>query len=177
MKNTIVQIIVLATISLSAPDAIHADKWAAPKPRIFASMWGTYGFKLLLPDKGGGSEGLLFQLDAQGKDVVLWHKKLVNIPDRVFVAENRHVVTIDTYGGLGFAHVLVVYDDKGAVLKDYQLEDLLTANEIKTKVKQTASSRHWVQDAKFDFEADHFVVRLAWGRTIRIHLATGKVGM
>jgi hypothetical protein len=169
--------LVVVAVSLSAADVVHADKWAPPKPRIFASSWGNYGFKLLNPQSGGPSQGMLFHLDNQGKEVIDWQKPLVNTPQRVFVDDQtKQVVTIDTYGSAGYAHALVLYDDKGNVVKDYALEDVLTADEIKTKVPTTAGSRWWVKDAKFAFEGNQFRVHLAWGRTIQVNLQTGKLG-
>ena len=81
----------------------------------------------------------------------------------------------DTYGNLGYKHVLVIYDDKGKMVKDFKLEDLLTDDEIKTNVRITEGSRWWAQQTQFSFDGMNFVARLKWGKTISIDVNTGKI--
>ena len=154
-------LLVALTVALPA----FADTWAPPRPCVFASESGTYGFKVLEPKFLGTSTGLLFELDADGKERTVWSGKLVNVPHRVHVAEDgKRVVTIDTYGNLGHDHSRVVYDDKGIVLADYKLEEFLTPVEIQLQhVREylagrfsspnpsTVSSRHWARHAIFAF--------------------------
>src|SRR5215207_2665600 len=105
----------LAVVVISAP--LLADKWAPPTSRVFASPWGNYGFKVLKPEFGGSSEGVLFRLDGDAKEQVLWQAQLINTPYRVLVDdEGKSVVTIDTYGRLGFAHSLVIYGEQGKLI-------------------------------------------------------------
>jgi hypothetical protein len=161
-------------VAVTAP--LWADKWAAPTPRVFGSQWGSHGFKVLKPEFGGVSEGVLFRLDAEGKEQIVWQARLVNTPHQVLVDDDgRFVATIDTYGSLGFAHSLVVYGDKGTVIRDFKLEDLLSKEEIETKVLHSEFSRRWAEQANFTFEADQLAVRLHWGKTLRLELASGKL--
>src|SRR5262249_13065912 len=157
---------------------VHADKWAAPTPRVFGSPWGAFGFKMVPGENfSGPATGSLFSLDRTGKEKVVWEAKLVNIPHRVFVADSgKRVATVDTYASLGFQHVVVLYDDKGKPLADFKLEDLFTADEIAKHAPATVSSRHWAGEAdfKFDENAGQFVVTLKWGKVIRVSLETGK---
>jgi hypothetical protein len=53
---------------------------------------------------------------------------------------------------------------------------LLTQEEITKNVPRTESSRHWVEKAEIQMESDHLVLRLNWGKVIRVELATGKIG-
>jgi len=153
-----------------------ADKWAPPSPRIFASPGGSHGFKVLKPEFGSTSEGVLFRLDAEGKEQIVWQGQLINTPHRALVDDNGpSVVTIDTYGRLGFAHSVVIYGEKGKLVRDFELEDLLTKEEIENKVARTVSSRHWTDEADLKIENGHFVARLKWGRTLRIDLSSGKI--
>jgi len=55
----------------------RADSFAAPRPRIFSSEWGSYGFKVLEPKFGAASKGLLFALAADGKEKTIWTAPLV----------------------------------------------------------------------------------------------------
>src|SRR5262245_40274494 len=76
----------------------------------------------------------------------------------------------------GLEHVVVVYGEGGRVLADYELEDLIDANEIRQHVPHTVSSRWWTRDATFSFhELSHLVITLSWGRVITIDLATGAI--
>jgi hypothetical protein len=165
----------LVTVFL-ASSQLWADSWAAPTPRVFGSKWGSRGFKVLRPTFSGPSEGVLFRLDADGKEQIVWGAKLVNTPHRVLVDDSgKFVATIDTYAHLGFAHSLVIYGDKGKVIRDFKLEDLLTQDEIRNNLVLSETSRHWAEKCEFQMESDRLVLRLNWGRVIRIELATGKV--
>jgi hypothetical protein len=171
MKTHVLSVAIAIVISLS----LRADEWDAPSPKVFASEGGRHGFKVLNPRINGQSDGI--RLDAEGKEQIVWRTKLVNTPHRVKVEEaGKYVVTIDTYGKLGYEHSLVVYDSEGKVVRDFELEDLLlTADEIKAKVKQTESSRWWAENAEFRLARGQLTVRLAWGKHIRVDAGTGTV--
>ena len=144
-----------------------ADTWAPPQPRVFTAEGGRHKFKVLEPKFLGALTGVLFVREADGKEKVIWSAKLANVPHQVYVTpDGNRVVTIDTYGRLGFDHSLVVYDEKGDALADYNLEDLLTDLEILRYVKQSVSSRWWAQQATFAFSPDgkHFVIALKWSQ-------------
>jgi hypothetical protein len=155
---------------------LRADRWQAPTPRVFGSQWGGHGFKILNPKFGGPSQGVLFRLDANGKEQTAWDVKLLNTPHQVIVDDQgRFVATVDTYGNLGYAHALVIYGPKGKVLEDFKLEDLLTDEEIMKHVRRTESSRWWAGDTDFGIENGALVLRLKWGKVIRVDGTTGKI--
>jgi len=92
-----------------------------PEPRVFASASGRTGLKVL--PKESGAVGVCFTLNEDGSERVLWRRDLVNLPKDVVVLDERGdnerlVVTLDTYGKLGGAHALVVYDAQGKPIID-----------------------------------------------------------
>lgn len=174
-RRLLTQLLVAAAIvGMTAP--LRADKWPPPTPRVFGSQWGRHGFKVLKPEFGGSSHGVLFRLDAEGKEQIVWQAPLVNTPHQVIVDdEGKFVATIDTYGSLGFAHALVIYGSGGKVIGDFKLEDLLTKDEIATKVLHSEFSRRWVEHGHVAIEDGHLVLRLHWGKSLRVELSSGKV--
>jgi len=120
----------------------------------------------------------LFSLDEQGNEKSIWNVRLVNVPVRALVSDDgKYVVTLDTWGGAGFDHSLVVYGAKGKVVADFKLEELLTQGEIEKHTLHTESSRRWEQDAKFEFdlEKEQLTIAFKWGKAIRVSLLTGKI--
>jgi hypothetical protein len=163
----VTRLVAAASLLAVAVSTAFADTWEPPHPRVFAAEGGRYGLKVVEPRFLGSSTGILFALDPDSKEKVIWSAKLVNVPHGVHVApDGKRVVTIDTYGKLGHDHSLVVYDEKGKVLADYKLEDLLTDLEIQYRVSRSVSSRHWTRQATFAFSPDgkHFVITLKWPR-------------
>lgn len=166
---------VLAVAWTAWSDTATADDWAPARPAIFASASGRFGFKML----PRSSTGILFSIDDDGKDQVVWKKTLVNIPLRVFISgDGKRVVTVDTYADLGRKHSLVVYNEKGAVLADYELEDFLTDVEIRDRVPTSSPNRWWADEATFKFRLEgrdlqFFDVQLKWGKLIVVDLPTG----
>lgn len=115
---------------------------------------------------------------ADGLETASWARDLVNIPVLAFVAnDGKHVVTLDTWAKLGYEHALVVYGENGAVVVDYDLEDLLSSHDIASSVVHTMNARRWLQGATtaFDPGEDTFVIHLPWGKVLRVALATGAI--
>jgi hypothetical protein len=172
-------------LALGLSSDARADKWPPPKPRIFAQPNGKYALKIL-PDN---SEGVYFTLDDRGEEKVIWRAKLVNIPVRVTLAESakggkyvQYVITIDTWARIGSEHCLVVYGEKGKVIADFKLEDLLTAKEIES-LPTEASGPHWSGTDVAEFEDrslqwDQLIIRMkhnGWAKVLRLTLSTGKL--
>ena len=59
-----VGVVLIAVLHLCSP--VYGDSWARPKPRIFSSCWGAWGFKVLEPNFLRDSVGELFRLDDDG---------------------------------------------------------------------------------------------------------------
>ena len=177
MKN---RLLLAVTCLLFLAVATRADSWATPTPRLFTNAWGTHALKVLpAADKMfGPADAVLFTLDEKGNERPQWKGRLVNLPHRVYLSPStKHIVTIDTYGQLGYQHAVVIYTDGGKVVADYRLEDLVTAAELADKVMKTVSSRHWASGARIHFPdtANSVEIELKWGRTIKIDLETGKL--
>ena len=175
-------IVALATSALViASGTVSADSWPGSRPQVYASANGSYRFKTRPPQLAtwsGKSHGTLVSLAPDGTETVRWSRELVNIPVSGFVADDAsHLVTFDTWAKLGYEHALVIYDDQGAVVVDYDLEALLSAEEIASSVVHTVSARRWLQGATiaFDNGGRDLVIRLQWGKRIRVALATGKI--
>ena len=101
----------------------HADTWAEPSPRLFASDIGpvAYGFKVLptSPTFETSATGELFRLAPDGMTPTVWRGMLRNLPLNAYITPRGQVVTVDTYAGdRQGRHALVIYDPKGKVLAD-----------------------------------------------------------
>ena len=183
----------------------RADKFPAepPQPKLFASVYGSYALKIL-PDVSsvgtrtrtegvhspaqagqivGNSEGVFFALDENAKEKVIWRAKLVNIPRRAIVTESgKYVITLDSWRSVGFDHCLVVYGEKGKVIADFKLEDLLTAKEIES-LDGSVTHRGWSGQGTAEFEdrsreQDELVIRMkykGWTKVIRLSLSSGRI--
>ena len=175
-------IVTLATSALViASGTVSADSWPGSRPQVYASANGSYRFKTRPPQLAtwsGKSHGTLVSLAPDGSETVRWSRELVNIPVSAFVADDAsRLVTFDTWAKLGYEHALVIYDDQGAVVVDYDLEALLSADEIASSVVHTVSARRWLQGATiaFDNGGRDIVITLQWGKRIRVALATGQI--
>ena len=184
MSRRILLMLGLGLALVLSSDA-RADKWPPPRPRIFAQANGKYAVKIL-PDS---SEGVYFALDDRGEEEVIWRAKLVNIPVRVMLAESakggkfvRYVITLDTWARMGGEHCLVVYGEKGKVIADFKLEDLLTAKEIES-LPTEASGPHWSATDITEFEDrslqwDELIIRMkhkGWAKVLRLSLSSGRI--
>jgi hypothetical protein len=173
--SVLFRIVLIALACTCLTVTARPDDWAAARPSIFAS--GAHGLKVFPKD----STGVLFSLGDDGKEKVIWTTQLVNFPHQAFVAgDGKGVVTIDTWADLGREHSLVVYNDKGKVVGDYRLEDLLSEQEIRDRTIAFSPNRYWNEDASFRFRYDgneikYFDITLKWGKIITVNLDSGKL--
>jgi hypothetical protein len=169
------------SVGMIGSAGVSADSWPGSRPQVFASANGAYRFRTQPPRLStwsGKSSGTLVTLARDGSEKMAWSRELVNIPVIAFVAdEGTYVVTFDTWARLGYEHALVIYDNQGVVVVDYDLEALLSADEIASSVLHTVSARRWLQGATiaFDNGGRDIAIRLQWGKRIRVALATGKI--
>lgn len=111
-----------------------------------------------------------------GRGRTLWETALVNdvAPGRAFVRnDGRYVVTLDEFRVGGARNALVIYGEKGRLLRHFILTDLLGGDDWR-KVRIHRRSIDWLRGARtgFDDDANQFVITLAWGSVIRIDLKT-----
>ena len=178
LRRAIFVVLITTVASCSCITIADADSFGPPRPGIFASSNAKFGFKTLPKH----AIGILFTIDDDGREQVVWKKLLANIPVRVLVAPSgKRVVTVDTYADMGREHSLVVYDENGTTIADYHLEELLSEQEIRDKVVTTSPNRWWTSGALFKFRHDggepfrHLDITLQWGKVITIQLNTGRI--
>jgi hypothetical protein len=175
----------IAALVLTLSLVTRADDFPAelPRPKLFASVYGAYAFKTLPDGSGKSSDGVFFMLDENGKEKVIWRAKLVNNPGRASGVESgKCVVTLDSWRRIGFEHCLVVYGEKGKVIADFKLEDLLTAKEME-RLPTEITARSWSDKeiAAFEdrsIEENLLVIRMKykdWARVIRLSLTSGRI--
>ena len=168
--------VLFATIGVA-----RADTWAPPTPAIFGTESGATGCKVLAIGMrlrmGHASRAEIFRLNDAGREVVVRRFRLVNIPHKVMlINDGEFIVTIDTYGSLGYAHSIVIYNRAGRLLADLALEDFLSVHDIRS-VSHSASSRDWTRDARIrtDVVGASLLIDMPNGRKLSIELATGRV--
>jgi hypothetical protein len=170
-------------LTLTQMIQLTADSWPGARPQTFASANGTYRFKTRPPQLAtwsGKGNGTVVRVGRDGSETATWSRELVNIPVIAFITDDgQHVVTFDTWAKLGYEHALVIYGERGAVVVDYHLDALLSAEEIGRSVRHTIGARRWLQDATiaFDDNDKRIVIRLHWGQIMRVALDTGTIEM
>ena len=110
-----------------------------------------------------------FKLDAR----LLWKGPLANsrMPYEVLLPINgKALVTLNDYGNLGYRNCVVIYDQHGALLKSYALEDLFSEEAIET-IPAWNSSRYWNGRAHYTFSPDD---RYLYIKTSNEHGAIGE---
>ena len=167
----------------------RGDSWPNPGARIFASEDGFSALKVV-PEKDYRKKqdpvatGIVFWLNEHdGSENIVWKQELVNIPVGALMLRSYGallaVVTLDTWAHMGYEHSLVIYSKDGKLVKDLQLEDLLTKEEIAHQIRQSKSSRHWRKQATFDLVHDPSPPKLRitfdWGKVLLVELHTGKI--
>ncbi|MBL4889792.1 MAG: type II secretion system protein GspG [Candidatus Lindowbacteria bacterium] len=107
--------------------------------------------------------GELFAQDTAGNLTSIWRKKLINpiAPVRVSVEnQGRFVATIDDWYHAGFGpRAVVLYDDRGVLVKRWPLEEILNQEEINLYTSQTITSLLWLNATPFfNVEKDELVL-------------------
>lgn len=181
----------------------YADEWKRAEPFSATSENQVYQLQVIpnrldpifSKDPSGNSARAKIIKKEGGRYTQLHEVKLVNniSPVRAFISNNGIFLTIDDYHHAGYEHSLVIYDSKGALLKDYSLEELLSAEELK-HVTTSVSSRWWLEgpyketskflfvstgshnQPEFNFKDEHtFVIQTGRGKVLSIDLRTGAI--
>jgi len=176
-----------AVIALVLGGVCRGDSWPNPTPRIFSSDDGHWAIKIV-PERDGSQKrdftavGILFGLNDDGSERVAWKRQLVNVPVRAIPYRNydtAFVVTLDTWGRMGYEHALAIYGKEGKLLGDFRLEDLLTEREIRDFAVLSTSSRRWENRASFHLVRDPRNPRLRiefdFGKVLLVDLSTGGI--
>jgi hypothetical protein len=91
------------------------------------------------------------------------------------VSMNGRLVTLNEYGTLGYKNAVAIYSQTGALVKTYQLDELIPASDS-GKIETSMSSRWWNKDAKYYFldNPERLYVVLPWGKVAEFDLDTGQ---
>ncbi len=117
----------------------------------------------------------LFERPAEkGRERPVWRARLVNdrSPGYAFIRnDGRFVVTLDEFRRGGAAHALVIYNQRGKLLREFGLRELLRGDDWKHVTLERKAVK-WLDGARFTFVDDppQFVVDLRWKRQVRIDL-------
>lgn len=147
----------------------------APGPREVRSENGRFLLRITPARRPGQAGGCRAELLERGRGR-RWEARLVNevAPSRAFVHdEGRFVVTVDEQRRGGARHALVIYGATGELLREFHLTELLGSKDW-AQVRVRGRAIEWADRAHGRFLEDpaHFVLRLQWGREVRIDLRT-----
>jgi hypothetical protein len=140
------------------------------------SQNGRYHLRI---DAGRGEQrrcraALFERAPAQARERQVWRARLRNevAPCRALIRDDGcFVVTLDEFRRGGAAHALVIYDERGKLLREFDLRELLQGDDWKhVTVAQRAID--WLSEAEFAFadSPPQFVIALKWGHELRIDL-------
>ncbi len=168
--------------------AAFPDSLLAQKPRLQREVESeNRQFRLRIepgrPERQGrrgpeaGCTATLLGRDA-GRGGRVWERPLVNPVAPLLTAvrdDGRFVVTLGDFPYGGVQNALVIYGDQGQLLRHFLLTDLLGGEDWR-HVKRDRRRVEWLRDVEYGFDdPELFVVRLKWGRVIRIELQTLKL--
>ena len=162
---------------LVAAATAQADDWATPTTRYLKSDSGRYR-AVVVPgevDTKRRATITLFDDREPTRPKKLYGRSAVNprAPAQVLVADSGHLVTLDEWHHAGYEHALVIYDRKGRVIIDCELEQLLLPDEL-GQVTQTVSSRWWRADRHSVWlEGGAVLIKTSWGQVLRFDLTSG----
>ena len=162
LKACVLALLLLANVA-------RADSWLPPReqqvesadgrvrvtvtPRPLAGALPYFQDKVDGKEPAGQREGneqatpvaTLERKDADGRWQVAWTGPLVNdvAPVEVLVANNGRLVTFDNWHSVGYGDdVVVIYDERGKVVRQMALVDLLPAGYI-VSLPHSVSSLYW----------------------------------
>lgn len=155
---------------------------AGPKPpREVTSENERFTLRLELgrPGTTKSCVGVLFDREVSEKRGQLWKRSLVNevAPGRAVIRnDGKFVVTLDEFRRGGARNALVIYGERGELLRHFLLTDLLKREDW-PRVRVRRGAVDWLSGARFTFDdsAEEFLVTLRADRTIRIDLKTLRV--
>ncbi len=122
---------------------------------------------------------LFEQVAEQKRDRRVWRAKLVSqvAPRHALIRNDGcFVVTLDEFRRGGAAHALVIYNEHGKLLREFDLRELLHGDDWK-QVTVAQGAVEWLSEAEFTFvdSPPQFVIKLRGGRELRIDLEEIKL--
>lgn len=155
---------------------------AGPKPpRESASENGRFSIRLELgrPGTSKSCVATLSDKEQSEKHGQIWKRSLVNevAPGRIVIRDDgKFVITLDEFRRGGARNALVIYGERGELLRHFLLTDLLKREDW-PRVRVRRGAVDWLSGARFAFDmpAEQFVITLRADRQIRIDLKTLRV--
>lgn len=170
MRRSLILCAVVAAASVA-----HADDWAAPTTKYVKSDSARY--RGVVTPGAAGRPGRITLYDDRDptRRKRLYQRRPVNeiAPVQVLLSDGGQLVTVDEWQSAGYKHALVLYDRRGRVLLDCQLEEILLPEEM-ASVEQSESSRWWrAKEHAVWLDGGAVHLKSAWGPVLRFDLATG----
>jgi hypothetical protein len=165
--------------------AAHADTWFPPKVESYSSADGAWRLTVTPRDiesplayfddkvKGREPAGAVpgdrstrargsMEHVQNGKWRRVWAGPLLNevSPVSAIVSPSGRTVTFDNWHSMGYgADAIVIYDDRGKLVRAMSLEDFLPGDYIRA-LPRTVSSIGWGRDHRFSADGRHAILRI-----------------
>jgi hypothetical protein len=163
-------IVTALLLSSGSPLQLYADTWGPPILKAALSPSGRFEARTSV------GEPASLALWDRGSRKRIYETKLVNpmSPLGVFVADTGEVLTVDDHGGAGQAHAVVLYDQAGHVIRDYGLESILSAQELRDKIDHSVLSIWWRYPTESPWaDRDSFHITTIFGAEVLVSLKDG----
>jgi hypothetical protein len=170
-------IITVASLVFGYAPPVQPDQWELPTPRTVVSLKGGWSASVTPGAAAGPGPRIGVTRKSEAGSIDGWKRALVNrvAPVDLFVSDTGAVVTLGDWHSEGYEHAIVIYDSKGKVIVDQQLEDFLTKEELE-KTEQTVSSRWWRYRSEVpEFVGEEFSLTTSWGTSLRFDVGTGRL--
>ena len=151
--------------------------WDAPQPRYFTSDDGHFALKII--PGATGSTGVMTTLEANGTEREIWRRTFDWVPVDVIIAGRTqpYAAAFDVWGRVGSEHSLTLLNPSGQIIRDFSIEQLLSADDIATRVVSTECCRWWREGVEATvLGRDYPTMRLdfPWGKTVIVDMVGGR---
>ncbi len=151
--------------------------WDAPQPRYFTSSDGKFALKIV--PGVTGSTGIMTTLEADGTEHEVWRRVFDWVPVDVIIVGRAQPYTaaFDVWGRVGAEHSLTLLNPAGQTIRDFSLEQLLSADDIATRVVSTECCRWWRESVEATvLGRDYPTMRLdfPWGKAVIVDMVGGR---
>jgi hypothetical protein len=165
---------VLAVLALALPSAGRAS---CGLPEGYTTFSPSRRFELVFEPREDQRPRLTIWEWRHFKRVRACRRSVVNSrsPGDLFVTDSGHVVSFDDWCRPGDEHALVVYSPTCEVIRDADLEQLVSADSLR-QVDRARAARHWRYDNEPTFVTDSSVsFTSSWGMTATISVRDGTI--
>jgi hypothetical protein len=140
MRHALVAVLAVSTLVL--PSVAHGTSCASPE--MFREYSPSRRFEVIFEPREGQRPRLTSWEWRNDRRVRACRRSMMNIraPWDLHVTDSGHVVTFDDWCRAGYEHALVVYSPTCEIVRDVNLEQLLSVEDI-GRTDRTHSSRNW----------------------------------